>query len=92
MLISCLQRLYIIKFTSINRLFSKKHKQTKKNYVLTIEEKANLESTRYLGALDMLSMPPATTTSLAPNWIDCAASIVAARKKTENGLSKYLGY
>lgn len=32
----------------------------------------------YLGAFDMLSMPPATTTSLMPNWILCAASIVAA--------------
>ena len=38
----------------------------------------NLASARYLGTLDMLSIPPDTTISLTPNWILCAASIVAA--------------
>lgn len=41
---------------------------------------SNLASARYFGALDMLSMPPATTTSLLPNWIVCAASIVAVKE------------
>lgn len=35
----------------------------------------------YLGTLDMLSIPPATTISLIPNWILCAARIVAAKEK-----------
>lgn len=38
----------------------------------------NLASAKYLGALDMLSIPPATMTSLIPNWILCDASIIAA--------------
>jgi hypothetical protein len=42
---------------------------------------AYLASAMYFGALDMLSMPPATTISLIPNWIDCAANIVAAYRK-----------
>lgn len=42
-----------------------------------LEKKSNLASARYFGALDMLSIPPETTTSLRPNWILCAASIVA---------------
>ena len=32
----------------------------------------------------MLSIPPATTTSFTPNWIDCAASIVAETIKINN--------
>lgn len=47
---------------------------------------SNLASARYLGALDMLSMPPATTTSLLPNWIVCAASIVAVKETGEMSL------
>lgn len=43
----------------------------------------NLASARYFGTFDMLSMPPATTTSLMPNWMLCAASIVA-NGKTQN--------
>lgn len=38
---------------------------------------AHLASAKYLGAFDMLSMPPAMTTSLMPNWIVCDASITA---------------
>jgi hypothetical protein len=45
------------------------------------KKKANLASARYLGALDMLSIPPTTTISFKPNWIDCAAIIVAETKK-----------
>lgn len=47
----------------------------------------NLASARYLGTLDMLSMPPATTTSLIPSWILCAASIVAALTKKKMMIS-----
>ena len=36
----------------------------------------------YLGAFDMLSIPPATTTSLRPNCMVSAASMVAAMKRT----------
>lgn len=35
----------------------------------------------YLGAFDMLSMPLATTTSLKPNWILCAARITAIEQR-----------
>lgn len=42
-------------------------------------KKTNLASAKYLGTLDMFSIPPATTTSLMPNCILCAASIVAAK-------------
>lgn len=42
---------------------------------------ADLASAMYLGTLDMLSIPPATTISLIPNWILCAARIVAAKEK-----------
>jgi hypothetical protein len=41
----------------------------------------------------MLSMPPATTTSLIPNWILWAASMVAAtshKKKKKKKKSKML--
>lgn len=44
---------------------------------------ANRASTIYLGALDMLSMPPATTTSLIPSSMLCAANIVAVMQKSK---------
>ena len=44
----------------------------------------DLASAMYFGAFDMLSMPPATTTSLMPSWIDCAANIVAAERKKKH--------
>lgn len=43
----------------------------------------HLASEMYLGTLDMLSMPPATTTSFIPNWMLCAANIVAAITKNK---------
>lgn len=35
----------------------------------------------------MLSIPPATTTSLIPNWILCAARIVAAKRGYDDNIS-----
>ena len=45
-----------------------------------VTRSADLASAMYLGTLDMLSIPPATTISLIPNWILCAARIVAAKE------------
>lgn len=50
----------------------------------------NLASARYLGTLDMLSMPPATTTSLMPSWMLCAASIVAVKNERQISLWQVL--
>lgn len=41
------------------------------------DQKTNLDCTRYFGALDMLSIPPATTTSLTPDVMLSAAIIIA---------------
>lgn len=46
----------------------------------------NLASAMYLGEFDMLSMPPATTTSLIPNWMLCAASIMAVKSRKEQSI------
>lgn len=45
------------------------------------EHLADLASAMYFGAFDMLSIPPATTMSLIPSWIDCAAKMVAVERK-----------
>lgn len=48
---------------------------------IVIEENINLASAMYLGTLDMLSIPPATTTSFIPNQMLCAANMVVAVTK-----------
>lgn len=60
-----------------NCFFNSLKKMKYKLVIFFNYKKADLASVKYFGEFDMLSMPPATTTSLIPNWMDCAASIVA---------------
>lgn len=64
------RKIYYHKFTQYH---------TRKNRLDT-----NLASAKYLGAFDMLSMPPATTISLRPSCMLCAAKIVAVNDSNAN--------